>query len=228
MGGAKRGAGRATTIIDIARAAGVSKSTVSLVLKGIPLVKAGDPRAGSTRAIEQLGYVYNRGAANLRTARSQLRRHGHQRPDQPVLRRARGRHRGRRSTSSASCRSSPTPTRIVERQARGAALAARARRRRHHHEPGARHRRLERWPDAARAARSRWCSTMRRIAGSPLPYVGPDNLAGAARRRRASDRPRPSPHRLSRRRRHHDDAAGAHRRLSRRPAGGRPALRRRA
>ena len=69
MDGAKRGAGRATTIVDIARAAGVSKSTVSLVLKDSPLVKA-ETRERSTRAIDQLGYVYNRSAANLRTARS--------------------------------------------------------------------------------------------------------------------------------------------------------------
>jgi LacI family transcriptional regulator len=69
MDGAKRGPGRATTIIDIARAAGVSKSTVSLVLKDSPLVKP-ETRERVERAIDQLGYVYNRSAANLRTARS--------------------------------------------------------------------------------------------------------------------------------------------------------------
>src|SRR6185295_8010704 len=69
MDGAKRGASRATTIVDIARAAGVSKSTVSLVLKDSPLVRA-ETRERVGRAIEQLGYVYNRSAANLRTARS--------------------------------------------------------------------------------------------------------------------------------------------------------------
>ncbi|MDQ0474808.1 LacI family DNA-binding transcriptional regulator [Labrys wisconsinensis] len=69
MGGPRRGASRATTIVDIARAAGVSKSTVSLVLKGSPLVKA-ETREAVEQAIERLGYVYNRSAANLRTARS--------------------------------------------------------------------------------------------------------------------------------------------------------------
>lgn len=59
------------TIVDIARAAGVSKSTVSLVLKGSPLVK-GETRERVTRAMEELGYVYNRGAASLRQARSSI------------------------------------------------------------------------------------------------------------------------------------------------------------
>jgi LacI family transcriptional regulator len=69
MGAAKRGTGRATTIIDIARAAGVSKSTVSLVLKNSPQVKP-ETRDRVERAFAQLGYVYNRSAANLRMARS--------------------------------------------------------------------------------------------------------------------------------------------------------------
>jgi LacI family transcriptional regulator len=56
-------------MIDIARAAGVSKSTVSLVLKGSDLVKA-ETRAHVEAAIERLGYVYNRGAANLRASSS--------------------------------------------------------------------------------------------------------------------------------------------------------------
>ncbi|WAJ26141.1 LacI family DNA-binding transcriptional regulator [Antarcticirhabdus aurantiaca] len=53
------------TVIDIAQAAGVSKSTVSLVLQGSPLVK-GTTRAKVVEAMNELGYVYNRGAANLR------------------------------------------------------------------------------------------------------------------------------------------------------------------
>jgi LacI family transcriptional regulator len=57
--------GRRTTVIDIASAAGVSKSTVSLVLQGSPLVKE-DTRARVNAVIRDLGYVYNRGAANLR------------------------------------------------------------------------------------------------------------------------------------------------------------------
>jgi LacI family transcriptional regulator len=59
------------TIIDIARRAEVSKSTVSLVISGSPLVKA-ETRRKVRAAIDELGYVYNRGAANLRTARSDI------------------------------------------------------------------------------------------------------------------------------------------------------------
>jgi len=59
------------TVIDIARHAGVSKSTVSFVLQGSPLVKAAT-RAKVAASIEALGYVYNRRAANLRGAPSNL------------------------------------------------------------------------------------------------------------------------------------------------------------
>jgi len=63
-----RGDTRAT-IIDIARLAGVSKSTVSLVLKNSPMVKE-ETRARVEAAMGEVGYVYNRAAANLRMARS--------------------------------------------------------------------------------------------------------------------------------------------------------------
>jgi len=53
------------TVVDIAHAAGVSKSTVSLVLQASPLVNEAT-RAKVNAAIRDLGYVYNRGAANLR------------------------------------------------------------------------------------------------------------------------------------------------------------------
>nr|WP_194304062.1 LacI family DNA-binding transcriptional regulator [Chthonobacter albigriseus] len=58
-------------MVDIARHAGVSKSTVSLVLQGSPLVKA-ETREKVSAAIDALGYVYNRGAANLRRARTNI------------------------------------------------------------------------------------------------------------------------------------------------------------
>ena len=64
-------ADKKVTVIDLAHAAGVSKSTVSLVLQGSPLVKD-ETRARVTRAMADLGYVYNRGAANLRQARSTI------------------------------------------------------------------------------------------------------------------------------------------------------------
>ncbi|WP_027230752.1 LacI family DNA-binding transcriptional regulator [Phyllobacterium sp. UNC302MFCol5.2] len=60
-----------TSIVDIARAAGVSKSTVSLVLQGSPLVNE-KTREKVSALINDLGYVYNRGAANLRQSKSKI------------------------------------------------------------------------------------------------------------------------------------------------------------
>src|SRR5215467_1679060 len=57
------------TIIDVARRAGVSKSTVSLVLGGSSLV-ADSTRERVTEAMAELGYIYHRGAATLRGAKS--------------------------------------------------------------------------------------------------------------------------------------------------------------
>jgi DNA-binding LacI/PurR family transcriptional regulator len=57
------------TLMDVARHCGVSRATVSLVLNDSPLVAA----ATSDRvrqAMAELGYVYNRAAASLRTQRS--------------------------------------------------------------------------------------------------------------------------------------------------------------
>ncbi|MGH7006320.1 MAG: LacI family DNA-binding transcriptional regulator, partial [Alphaproteobacteria bacterium] len=62
---------RRTSIVDIAHAAGVSKSTVSLVLQNSPLV-SDRTREKVAAHISALGYVYNRGAANLRQARSRI------------------------------------------------------------------------------------------------------------------------------------------------------------
>jgi LacI family transcriptional regulator len=60
--------GRAT-IVDVARVAGVSKSTVSLVLGGSSLV-ADATRERVAEAMSELGYIYHRGAATLRGAKS--------------------------------------------------------------------------------------------------------------------------------------------------------------
>ncbi len=57
------------TIVDVARQAGVSKSTVSLVVSGSSLV-AEPTRARVNEAIHRLGYIYHRGAATLRGAKS--------------------------------------------------------------------------------------------------------------------------------------------------------------
>lgn len=56
---------RRPTIMDVAARAGVSKSTVSLVLQGRPQVRAETARAVRT-AMTEIGYVYNRAAATLR------------------------------------------------------------------------------------------------------------------------------------------------------------------
>ena len=60
-----------STILDIARKAGVSKSTVSLVLQGSGLVRP-ETTERVRIAMEDAGYVYNRGAANLRRSRSNV------------------------------------------------------------------------------------------------------------------------------------------------------------
>jgi LacI family transcriptional regulator len=59
------------TIIDVAREAGVSKSTVSLVLQNSALVRD-ETRADVRRAMAKLGYVYNRAAATLRSSNAGL------------------------------------------------------------------------------------------------------------------------------------------------------------
>ena len=58
-----------TTLIDVARHCGVSRATVSLVLNDSPLV-ATATRDRVRSAMSELGYVYNRAAASLRTQRS--------------------------------------------------------------------------------------------------------------------------------------------------------------
>ena len=57
--------GRKVTVRDIAAGCGVSRATVSLVLRGSPLVNK-DTRARVEAELRRQGYVYNRAAANLR------------------------------------------------------------------------------------------------------------------------------------------------------------------
>jgi LacI family transcriptional regulator len=57
------------TLMDIARHCGVSRATVSLVLNDSPLVAAAT-RDRVRQAMTDLGYVYNRAAASLRTRNS--------------------------------------------------------------------------------------------------------------------------------------------------------------
>lgn len=62
---------RRPTIVDIAKRAGVSKSTVSLVLRGSPSVKE-ETRRLVKKSMAEIGYVYNRSAANLRSLNAGL------------------------------------------------------------------------------------------------------------------------------------------------------------
>lgn len=63
--GARKAGQRAVTVTDIAQAVGVSRATVSLVLRGSPLVNV-DTRAKVEAELRKQRYVYNRTAANLR------------------------------------------------------------------------------------------------------------------------------------------------------------------
>ncbi|MGL4309612.1 MAG: LacI family DNA-binding transcriptional regulator [Paracoccaceae bacterium] len=64
-------ADRRPTIIDVAMRAGVSKSTVSLVLQNSPSVRD-ETRLQVRKAMAEIGYVYNRAAANMRKANAGL------------------------------------------------------------------------------------------------------------------------------------------------------------
>lgn len=59
------------TIVDVAKKAGVSKSTVSLVVRNSSSVRD-ETRLAVLHAMEELGYVYNRSAANMRTGNAGL------------------------------------------------------------------------------------------------------------------------------------------------------------
>lgn len=62
---------RRPTIIDVAKRAGISKSTVSLVLQNSPIPRE-ETRIAVRRAMAELGYVYNRAAANMRMSNGGL------------------------------------------------------------------------------------------------------------------------------------------------------------
>src|SRR5258706_5664158 len=62
---------RPVTILDVAEAAGVSKSTVSLVLQGSPLIRE-ETAAKVRKVAASMGYVYNRRAAQLRNQSSNV------------------------------------------------------------------------------------------------------------------------------------------------------------
>ena len=99
------------TIVDIARAAGVSKSTVSLVLQGSPLVKP-ETRARVQETIREHGYVYHRGAANLRRSITAIS------SGVPAIRRM------PRTSRNASSIDSPSTSGVVSRNTSNTALLA--------------------------------------------------------------------------------------------------------
>ncbi|HTH68362.1 MAG TPA: LacI family DNA-binding transcriptional regulator [Rhodanobacter sp.] len=57
--------GRKVTLNDVAAGCGVSRATVSLVLRGSPMVNK-NTRSRVEEELRRQGYVYNRAAANLR------------------------------------------------------------------------------------------------------------------------------------------------------------------
>ena len=59
------------TVLDIARQSGVSRATVSLVLRGSDLIKP-ETAAKVRQAMQDVGYVYNRAAANLRMSKTNV------------------------------------------------------------------------------------------------------------------------------------------------------------
>ena len=167
-------AGR-VTIVDVARRAGVSKSTVSLVLSGSELV-AQKTRARVNRAMLALGYVYHRGAASLRAASSDfvgmvisdlsnpffaelaagIEDALYHLGFTPIL--ANTNEDPERQAQVLRSLREHDVAGIILCPARGSDAWTMA----------------QQWPDVIPAV-----ITTRRMAGSPLPYVGPDNFAGA-------------------------------------------------
>jgi LacI family transcriptional regulator len=163
------------TIVDVARRAGVSKSTVSLVLSGSDLV-APKTRERVSRAMRALGYVYHRGAASLRAASSDfvgmvisdlnnpffaelaagIEDALYHLGFTPILANT-NEDPARQAQVLRSLREHNVAG-IIMSPARGADAWTVA----------------QQWPDAIPAV-----ITMRRMIGSPLPYVGPDNCKGA-------------------------------------------------
>ncbi|MBF8184186.1 LacI family DNA-binding transcriptional regulator [Nonomuraea sp. K274] len=66
-----RARARQVRMIDVANSLGLSRATVSLVMRNSPLVSAATRSAVLAEA-ERLGYIYNQAAANLRTQRNDL------------------------------------------------------------------------------------------------------------------------------------------------------------
>lgn len=171
--GAAERAGR-VTIVDVARQAGVSKSTVSLVLSGSELV-AEATRRRVTEAMGALGYVYHRGAASLRASSSDfvgmvigdltnpffaelaagIEDALYQRGFTPIL--ANTNEDPERQAQVLRSMREHSVAGIIMSPARGTDTWTLA----------------QQWPAHIPAV-----ITMRRVIGSSLPYVGPDNQKG--------------------------------------------------
>src|SRR5271154_2821787 len=167
--------GERVTIVDVARRAGVSKSTVSLVLSGSDLV-APKTRERVSRAMRALGYVYHRGAASLRASSSDfvgmvisdlgnpffcelaagIEEALYKLGFTPIL--ANTNEDPERQAQVLRSLREHNVAGIIMSPARGSDAWTVA----------------QAWPDAIPAV-----ITMRRMASSPLPYVGPDNSKGA-------------------------------------------------
>jgi LacI family transcriptional regulator len=162
------------TIVDVARRAGVSKSTVSLVLTGSELV-AEATRERVNAAMQALGYVYHRGAASLRAASSDFVGMVFSDLTNPFFAELAV------SIEDALYKMGFTPilantNESLERQAQV------LRSLREHNVAGiimSPARGADAWTLAQQWPRSiPAVITMRRMVGSPLPYVGPDNRKG--------------------------------------------------
>ncbi len=163
------------TIVDVARRAGVSKSTVSLVLSASSLV-AEDTKVRVNEAMQALGYVYHRGAASLRSASSDfvgmimgdltnpffaeltagIEAALYQRGFTPIL--ANTNEDPERQLHVLRAMREHSVAGIILSPARGTDTWALA----------------QQWPAHIPAV-----ITMRRLIGSSLPYIGPDNQKGA-------------------------------------------------
>jgi LacI family transcriptional regulator len=172
-GSAPARAGR-VTIVDVAHRAGVSKSTVSLVLSSSPLV-ADTTRERVNEAMDALGYVYHRGAASLRASSSDfvgmirgdltnpffaelavgIEEALYRRGFTPIL--ANTNEDPERQAQVLRAMREHNVAGVIMSPARGVDAWTVA----------------KQWPAHLPAV-----ITMRRLIGSPLPYIGPDNRRG--------------------------------------------------
>jgi LacI family transcriptional regulator len=166
---------KSPTMIDIARAAGVSKSTVSLVLRESAQVK-GETRQRVEQAMQRLGYVYNRSAASLRAASSDFVGMVISDLTNPFFAELAV------SIEDALYRLGFVPILANTNEDNGRQGHV-LRSLREHHVAGvimSPARGSDAWTLASQLPASiPAVITMRRMIGSPLPYVGPDNRAGS-------------------------------------------------